>query len=361
MYMINLGIFLATFFSLFLFRKIAKTINLVDSPNERKKHIGAIPLVGGLSIFAVIFIYLCLSPTMLVNPYIYIGCAGTLLFIGVVDDLKDLSFNFRLIIQAIVSLVMMFGAELVIANLGELFGPFKLTLTHLGYLLTFIAIIGAINAFNMVDGIDGLLGGLTAVTFGAMSLLFMLSGHFQLLAFSLAIVIVIVPYILMNIGLPFGPRFKVFMGDAGSTVIGFTVIWLLIEGSQGGESRSFGVVTGLWIAAVPIIDALSTIFRRIKKGKSPFKPDREHLHHILIRLGLSCRQALLAICIIALIFASIGIASELLNVPAYIMFWSFVLINLGYFFVMARIWRITVKVRRYFGITSKPTKKINVC
>ncbi|AQP99403.1 undecaprenyl-phosphate alpha-N-acetylglucosaminyl 1-phosphate transferase [Pseudoalteromonas aliena] len=352
----NLSVFFATFISLFFFRKIAKVINLVDTPNERKRHIGAVPLVGGLSIFAIVFSYLYTFPTTLTNSYIYLSCAGLLLLIGVLDDLKNLGFNMRLTIQAFMSLVMMFNGELVLVNLGNLFGPFELVIPNLGYLLTFIAIIGAINAFNMVDGIDGLLGGMTTITFGAMSVLFMFSGHIQLFSFSIAIVIATIPYILMNLGIPFGQKFKVFMGDAGSTVIGFTVVWLLIEGSQG-PSRSFQAVTGLWLAAVPIIDALSTIFRRIRKKQSPFKPDREHLHHILIRFGFSPKLALITICIIAGVFSLIGIASEILNVPSYIMFWSFVGINIIYFFVMTRIWRITVKVRRYFGITSKFNKK----
>lgn len=351
----NLSVFIATFISLFFFRKLAKVIKLVDIPNGRKNHIGTIPLVGGLSIFIVVFSYLYVFPSTLVHSSVYLCSASVLLFIGVWDDLKDLSFNIRLIIQAFISLVMMLIGELVLINLGHLLGPFELTLPILGYILTFIAIIGAINAFNMIDGIDGLLGGMTTVTFGAMSVLFMLSGHTQLLSFSLIIVIATIPYILMNIGVPFGQRFKVFMGDAGSTVIGFTIVWLLIEGSQGTHN-SFNAVTGLWIAAIPIMDTLSAIVRRIKKGHSPFKPDREHLHHIIIRLGLSSQQALVGICSIALIFASIGVISELLKIPEYVMFWSFVIINIIYFFIMSRIWRITVKIRNYLGITTKYKK-----
>lgn len=352
----NLSVFFATFISLFFFRKLAKVINLVDTPNERKIHSGTIPLVGGLSIFVVVFSYLYVFPTTLSHSYIYLGCAGFLLLIGVWDDLKDLSFKLRLLIQAIMSLVMMLSAELILIDLGQLIAPIELNIPYLGYLLTFIAVIGAINAFNMVDGIDGLLGGMATVTFGAMSVLFFMSGHTQLLSFCFVVVIATIPYILMNVGVPFGQRFKVFMGDAGSTVIGFSVVWMLIEGSQG-EQRSFSAVTGLWIAAIPIMDALSTIMRRIKKGQSPFMPDREHLHHIMMRLGLSSRQALLTICSIALLFAAVGVIAESLDIPDYVMFWSFIAANLVYFYVMSRIWRITVKIRKYFRITTKLSKK----
>ncbi|WP_462164579.1 UDP-N-acetylglucosamine--undecaprenyl-phosphate N-acetylglucosaminephosphotransferase [Pseudoalteromonas xiamenensis] len=352
----NISVFIATFISLFLFRKLAKVINLVDTPNERKAHSGTVPLVGGLAIFVVVFSYLYVFPGTLSHSYIYLCCAGFLLIIGVWDDFKDLNFKFRLLIQAMMSLVMMLNAELILVNLGQLFSASEINIPTLGYFLTFIAVIGAINAYNMVDGIDGLLGGMATVTFGAMSMLFFISGHTQLLSFSIVIVIATIPYILMNVGVPFGQRFKVFMGDAGSTVIGFTVVWMLIEGSQG-SNKSFSAVTGLWIAAIPIMDALSTILRRIKKGQSPFKPDREHLHHIMMRLGLSSQQALLTICFLALLLSTIGVVAESMHVPNYLMFWSFIVVNLAYFYIMSRIWRITVKIRRFFGITTKLSRK----
>ncbi|WP_024611167.1 hypothetical protein [Pseudoalteromonas sp. TB64] len=135
-------------------------------------------------------------------------------------------------------------------------------------------------------------------------------------------------------------------------MIRFTVIWFLTEGYQR-ESRSFQALTNLWLATVPIINASSTIFRLIRKKQSTFKPDQEYLRHIFMRFDFSARQALITMCIIAIVFTSPGIASELLYIPSYIIFWSFVTINIIYFFKMTHIWRITVKVRRYFSVTSK--------
>lgn len=348
----NIIIFFAAFLSLFFFRKLAKIINLVDAPNERKNHKGRIPLVGGVAIFVIVFCYLWLSGNGMTNVDVYLICAVSLLIIGVIDDLIDVSFKLRLIVQAGVAFTMIFFADLMLSQVGQLLGSFALNIGTFGVAATVIAVVGAINAFNMVDGIDGLLGGLATVSFSSMAALFYLAGLTELFAFSIAIVVATLPYILMNLGIPLGRRFKVFMGDAGSTVIGFTVVWLLLEGSQG-EIIAINPVTALWIAAIPIMDAISTIMRRIKKGQSPFKPDREHLHHILQRLGVGPKMTLLVICSTASLFALIGILAQLNEIPDYFMFYGFILCQVVYNQIMLNIWKLTVFARKLLGISQK--------
>ena len=87
-----------------------------------------------------------------------------------------------------------------------------------------------------------------------------------------------------------GQKYKVFMGDAGSTLIGFTIIWILLLSTQG-KGHPMNPVTALWIIAVPLIDMVAIIYRRLRKGKSPFRPDRLHVHHLMVRAGLTSRQA----------------------------------------------------------------------
>ena len=148
------------------------------------------------------------------------------------------------------------------------------------------------------------------------------------------------------------------MGDAGSTVIGFTVIWLLLEGSQG-EVIALSPVTALWICALPIMDAVSTICRRIKKGQSPFKPDREHLHHIMQRLGIGPKKTLFVICSMGSLLAAVGVISEVYNVPEYIMFFAFLVIQYAYYRIMSSIWRVTVKIRRVLRIGKQKKSTTN--
>nr|WP_024611173.1 UDP-N-acetylglucosamine--undecaprenyl-phosphate N-acetylglucosaminephosphotransferase [Pseudoalteromonas sp. TB64] len=352
----NLGLFICSFLSLFVFRKVAIYINLVDVPNSRKHHAGSVPLVGGLAVFIVVFSYLLVFPGTISSSMLYLGCASILLFVGLLDDLYDISFRLRLLLQIVISGIMMFFGGLVLNNIGAIFGGSLVDLSYFGYVMTVIAVVGAINAFNMVDGIDGLLGALATITFSSLGILFYLNNQQELTAFCTAIVFAIVPYILMNLGIPLGQRFKVFMGDAGSTVIGFTVVWLLLEGSQSGKLSAFSPVTALWLAAIPIMDAVSTIIRRIKKGQSPFQPDREHLHHILQRLGLGSKMTLAVICSIASLLASFGIIAQIYDVPDYIMFYGFILCLIVYNQIMMNIWRFTVVIRRFVRVLKRQSK-----
>jgi UDP-GlcNAc:undecaprenyl-phosphate GlcNAc-1-phosphate transferase len=210
-------------------------------------------------------------------------------------------------------------------------------------------VIGAINAFNMVDGIDGLLGGLALVTFAALGYMFYGAGQIELAHFCLLLMVAMLPYIMLNLGFPFGRRFKVFMGDAGSMFIGFTAIWLLIEASQDLQEVVIRPVTALWFIGLPLMDMVCIMSRRIKKGQSPFKPDREHLHHICQRVGMSPRMSLLVICLIAIMMAAVGVWSEYRKVNETVMFVSFLLVFVLYYLAISYVWRITAFMHRWFS------------
>ncbi|GIU18070.1 MULTISPECIES: UDP-N-acetylglucosamine--undecaprenyl-phosphate N-acetylglucosaminephosphotransferase [unclassified Shewanella] len=339
--------FIASFSSLLTLRKFAKRIGLVDKPNERKHHEGQIPLIGGISIFLSLLFTLLLFTPLDKNVVLYICCSTVLVGLGAIDDRFDISFKVRLVIQAAISLAMILVGEKSLHNLGCLMGSEVIQLPLLvSYLVTILGVIGAINAFNMVDGIDGLLGGLASVTFGALGVLFYQSGNTELAKYCLLIVVAILPYILLNLGIPLGQRFKVFMGDAGSIFIGFTVIWLLIEASQGARSNAIRPVTALWLIGLPLMDMVCIMVRRMRKGQSPFKPDREHLHHICQRIGFSSRSSLLVICLMASIMAGVGIWSELHSVNETIMFVAFLIAFAIYFYVIAYIWKITAFIKK---------------
>ncbi|MCG3880495.1 UDP-N-acetylglucosamine--undecaprenyl-phosphate N-acetylglucosaminephosphotransferase, partial [Psychrobacter sp. Ps6] len=214
--------------------------------------------------------------------------------------------------------------------------------------ITIIAVIGAINAFNMVDGIDGLLGGLASVTFTALGTVFYISGNSYLATVCLLIVTALIPYIMLNLGFPLGRRFKVFMGDAGSMFIGFSVVWMLIRGTQEPEVIAFKPVTALWLIAIPLMDMTTIMIRRIRKGHSPFKPDREHLHHICQRIGLSPLMTLFIICFMASVCAGIGIWADLSGVAESTMFIAFLILFAVYFMAISYIWRITTFIKKLF-------------
>ncbi|TAA39581.1 UDP-N-acetylglucosamine--undecaprenyl-phosphate N-acetylglucosaminephosphotransferase [Corallincola spongiicola] len=336
--------FLCSFLSIKILKPLAEQVGLVDKPNERKNHVGHIPLVGGISTFIGVLIASVLWLPHSSELRIYIIASAMMVFIGVLDDKYDLSVRVRLVGQMLIASLMIFGVNAYIADLGDLIGFGGINLGWLGIPFTYLAMLGAINAFNMVDGIDGLVGSLSITTFTSLALLFLFNSDKQLATFPLMIATATFPYLLFNLGLPGGRFKKIFMGDAGSMFIGLSVVWLLATGSQG-DNAAFRPVTALWVIAMPLMDMAAIMYRRMKKGQSPFKPDRDHLHHIFMRAGFSARQSLLIITILAVVLAGVGIVGELLNASDWLMFVGFLGVFVLYCYSLQHIWRIVSFIR----------------
>lgn len=336
-------VFFFSLTTLFFLRKVALQIGLVDVPTARKKHAGQVPLVGGIAICLSLIYFLFNNPNIYQHTNLYVGCIIILVVVGALDDKFDLNYKIRFAVQAALSVAMMYFGNIELNTLGNLIGNGQILLGWFGYLITIIAVIACINAFNMVDGIDGLLGALSIVTFGGLAILMLYFGLNNLAYFCLALIAMILPYILLNLG-AFSVRRKVFMGDAGSMLIGFTVIWLLLLSSQE-NTPLMRPVTALWLIAVPLMDMAAIMIRRIRRGASPFKPDREHLHHICQRLGLSSKQTLAAITGLATFLAGIGIMGEVFSISEYIMFYCFLICFAGYLYALTHIWVLTSKLK----------------
>ncbi|MBU2870848.1 UDP-N-acetylglucosamine--undecaprenyl-phosphate N-acetylglucosaminephosphotransferase [Colwellia sp. E2M01] len=332
--------FISAFIAIKFFNPVAIEIGLVDKPSERKRHAGHIPLIGGISIFlAVLAASLLWLPDTL-ELRMYLIASAMMVFIGALDDKFDLRVRIRIVGQIIIASLMIYGVGGYISNLGNLFGLGDVTLGSFGIVFTYIGIIVVINAYNMIDGIDGLIGSLSINTFTSIAVLFIMYGQTDYLSYPLVLATATVPYLMHNLGL--FERFfkketqKIFMGDAGSMFVGLSVIWLLTMGTQG-EQASFRPVTALWICAIPLMDMLAIVVRRYRNGKSPFKPDRDHLHHILQRVGLTSNQALLIISIVAVVMSTFGIAGEYFNISESIMFVSFLFVFVCYISIIKYI------------------------
>ncbi|UCZ80840.1 UDP-N-acetylglucosamine--undecaprenyl-phosphate N-acetylglucosaminephosphotransferase [Pectobacterium carotovorum] len=337
-------VFLSAFVALFLARKVATSVGLVDKPCVRKKHRGNVPLVGGVSIYLALCVLFMLHSDWLPDFSLYMICITLLMVVGVIDDRFDLPVFPRFVVQLLVGGLMMYSG-LYLSSLGDVVFGHELLLGGFGYVITLFAVCGAINAFNMIDGIDGLLGSLACIAFCSLFFLFYSEGERQLGLWSLCMMAATLPYLFLNLGIPLGKRFKVFMGDAGSTVIGFTVLWLLIFASQG-ESSVMNPVTALWLIAIPLMDMVAITLRRFLKGDSPFKADRGHLHHILMSSGLTSRQSLMIITLAALLFAVIGIISDRHHVSQTMMLGLFFVMFTGYFYFIPRIEKVMPWGRR---------------
>lgn len=274
-----------TLFAIFSMRPWARKVGLVDRPDTRKQHSGRVPLVGGICFF--IGMLVGLSYLGYLDRFVMSLLMGSALIVavGVADDVVNLSVRTRLFTEsAIVGLVIL-STGYYIDHLGGLLPGSDFRLGIWGIPLTIFAVIGLINAFNMLDGIDGLATSVAMVCIASVLLYDRAGWALVGVMFMLQILFAaLIPYILVNLGWPDGR--KIFMGDAGSTVIGFLLGWSLIYLSHSRVGR-LAPVDVLWCVALPVLDTLAVMYRRMRLGRSPFSADRQHLHHLLIDVGFS--------------------------------------------------------------------------
>ena len=334
-------VFALTIAVIFLLRPFAIKFKLLDVPNDRKKHNGSVPLIGGIAMFFCVSLGLLISNTIALNDNIIflILSSFILVILGVIDDYKNISHKIRLFFQIISALIIIEFGGVLIVDLGGLLTVENIHLGRFSVVFTLFAVVGVINALNFSDGVDGVSASLSIIALSSVAYFALIINDKFALNFLLCFIVSIFAFLVFNIGLGQNSKFKVFMGDAGSTFLGLGIAWSLITFSQG-NMQIFKPVTALWIYAIPIIDASSVMITRISNGKSPFSPDRKHLHHFFILSGCSDRKALGLIVIMSILTSSIGITMEINNYPDSVMFLFFLLIAFAYFFVLSRGWRL---------------------
>lgn len=331
--------FLVTLIFMFALRPLAHAAGLVDRPGGRKAHIGIVPVIGGISMYLGLLVALPLAEPVSAGMTSFLAATGLLVAVGAIDDRFDIPPMVRLIAHGTAGLILCLGAGLVADNLGNLlfFGDIRLGLFAVPF--TVLVTISVINAFNMLDGMDGLAG---SISFSSLLLVAFASALFgggaglTLASVSLAVV---VAFLVFNFPTPFNRPVRTFMGDAGSTMLGFIVVWMGLRLAHGPE-QVISPVTALWIAALPIFDLFISFARRIRKGQSPFRADREHFHHILLRAGLSEREVLSVMVTIALTVGMTGILAHQAGIPDGVLFIGLVLLGLGQYMIVRRAWRL---------------------
>lgn len=312
--------------SLFIFRPISERIGLVDHPDaNRKQHNGVIPLIGGICVFIGITSTLLLPDVN--NPQHFHIYISVLFIMGVWDDYKDLPVRPRVLTQIAVALFVCILENHLITYVGDVIGIGQIGTWLLAIPITVIAIVTAINAFNMMDGIDGLASSIAIVSFASLAVIFYERQLWTPFQVCVGFVAALIPFLLNNLNIfPF--KSKVFLGDSGSVIIGFAVVWLLIEGSQPEnmdmpEVKAFYPVTAMWIVGLPLFDLVSVCIRRLSRGQSPVAGDRDHIHHIILQNGFSLRNCL-AICILIEIALSlIGLLFDFMKAEtfSFAVFW----------------------------------------
>lgn len=265
---------LLTFIITFIFIKVliknAFNVGLVDIPNERSSHNKNIARGAGIGFILSIYIVTILFDisSFLENWYIYFSIF-VVFIVGILDDHRDTSPKTKFYIIIFATIVLYLNG-ISIDSLGSFLG-YKISLSYLSLPFTIFAVAGLTNALNLIDGLDGLAASVSIVILSTFVYIGYVFDDQVIFKLALLFIVSLFSFLVFN----WNPA-KIFMGDSGSLTIGFIISVLSILSLKYIEP-----VTLLFITAIPVIDTLVVMIRRIKKGKSPFSPDKTHIHHIL--------------------------------------------------------------------------------
>ncbi len=260
---------------------------LFDVPDLRKEHVAPIPTMGGIAsgigMIAACLLWLDFNRDSFMVSFFF--SIGVLLAVGIMDDLKNMPARYKLALQVAVGCLIAFSG-VRITSFNGLLGIYDLPVTA-QYSFTILAIAGITNAFNLIDGIDGLAGGLGFMSLVILGLFLTMSGDSNNAIIAFALGGGLLGFLYYN----FNPA-RIFMGDTGSLVLGFVISVLCIRLIQLNTSMTSPVLThvpifALSVVAIPVFDTLRVFAIRIWQGRSPFSPDKNHIHHLLTCNGWS--------------------------------------------------------------------------
>lgn len=271
-----------------IFTRLAIKLRAMDIPNERKVHKVPMPKAGGISIALGAMIPIILwGSTKTFTLSILIG-AWIVVLSGLIDDIKDLNYKIKFLGQLVAALIVVVYGGLKITTVGNLLPTGVLLPDVIAIPLTLVVIVGVTNAINLSDGLDGLAGGICLLSFLCIGFLSYKNEYFATVVFCVAIIGAILGFLRYNTF----PA-TIFMGDAGSQLLGFLLAILSLSITQ--ENNDMSPVLPLLMIGLPIIDTLLVMGERIFAGKSPFHADKKHLHHKLLNLKLFHNESVVVI------------------------------------------------------------------
>ncbi len=319
--------FLTTAGCVFLLRPVATKIGLVDIPGGRHQHLKTTPLIGGIAMFLGILVAMTVLPLPLESYRSFVLAGGLLVFIGVLDDFHETPPWGRLLTQLLALSIMIFWADIRLDNLGNLFGLGDI---HTGIWAIPVTLFGAatlINAVNFIDGLDGLAGGCILISLLTLMVLALTAGHTVEGSILAIICSALLAFLCFNLRLPGRKHASIFMGDAGSMLLGFILAWFTISLSQGPNPAASPAVM-LWIAGIPLINMATVFIYRLSKKRSPMDPGNDHMHHVLQRVGLRKSMVVLAMLLASAVMAITAYLACLYNMPSATVFFLFIIVFL---------------------------------
>lgn len=297
---------------------VAKAKSLVALPNGRTSHKGAIPMLGGIAIFAG----LVMGTSLFVQDgfpnefQFFIPAFLIIFFLGLKDDIVHIAWSTRLMGQILAGFLVVVMAHVRIGSFHGMFGIHEIP-EWVSIIFSMFVFVAIVNAYNLIDGIDGLASGLGMIASSVFGVWQLMLGHEGYAVLAFALLGGLIPFYLFNV---FGKKNKLFMGDTGSTLMGtvFAILAMKILCCElpYQAAMNFDALPAMVMAVmvIPITDTIRIFTFRIMKGKSPFAADRNHFHHYLLRLGMNHWQASTTIAVLNVMM--IVIAFMMREVPA---------------------------------------------
>ena len=302
---------------------VARQKNIYDEPGPRKLHTGRVPLLGGVAIFAgTLIAFLFLASRYFEARHLFIVVSLLVLFFsGFIDDLRPLKPASKLFIQIVAVFITVYFADIRIRGMHGLFGMYMLDPMP-SVVLSMLFGLVVINAFNFIDGVDGLAAGIAILAAAVFGFLFLQMNENLPALLSFSLCGALGAFLIFN-----AHPARIFMGDTGSMTTGFILALLavqLTELSRGVEESGWfsyrsAPVIALSVLILPLVDFIRVTFIRIAKGRSPFHADQNHIHHTLIRLGLSHSQVTVLLLLVNVIFIVFTYVLRSVN-PSYLFF-----------------------------------------
>lgn len=258
---------------------------IVDQPGARKVHTTPIPRVGGVAMAIGIIVAAVVTIDLHAQDRWFLAGAATLVVFGVMDDRFDLDYRVKLLGQLLAAGMVVIAGGVQVRSLA--FDDLIVLSPWVSLPLTICFVVGVTNAINLADGLDGLAGGTTFLSLCAVAILSSLSDQATGVALALTFAGAVLGFLRFNTY----PA-SVFMGDAGSQLLGFAVAVLSVRATQGEASQISATIPVL-LLAVPILDTLSVMVQRVSEGRSPFSADKNHIHHKLLALGFVHHEAVM--------------------------------------------------------------------
>lgn len=351
---------------IFLLDPIARRVGLLDRPGGRKDHAAPTPVTGGLAIAlgTIIPALLLTSPT---PQLVGLGVGAVILIVvGVLDDIYDLPWQFRVMAQVAAALAMVLIGDVKVEHLGPTVGLGEFALGYLSIPFSVLATVGLINALNMADGIDGLAGSLCLCALAMLVAASLYSGNVDLAHGLIIISGALAAFLAFNLRHPWRKRGRVFLGNSGSAYLGLIIAWAAFRLTQN-ELYPVTPVLAPFLIAPPVIDCLVLLVRRAAHGRSPFHADRTHIHHFMLDAGFSVTGVVMTLSGLSLALGLGAALALLADVPEPWFVAVYALLVGGYFLlsmrsdrvvaffsVLRRAWPIGRKVETPLASPAKP-------